>query len=156
MTMSDITNFLHLLATTTWIGGMIYINLVLNPSLAAIDPPQRGKLVGAAAKRFVFYANGSVLILLITGLMMTPSGLLFNFSTTYGLVLTLKHFLVLSMILIGLVITIFISPKLGSLAPESGGRPSPNFLRTQALLSRLAFINMVLGILVLLCVAILQ
>jgi putative copper export protein len=156
MTMSDITNFLHLLATTTWIGGMIYINLVLNPSLAAIDPPQRGKLVGAAAKRFVFYSFGSVLILLITGLMMTPSGLLFNFSTTYGLVLTLKHFLVLSMILIGLIITFFISPKLGSLAPQPGGKPSLDFLQTQALLSRLAFINMVLGILVLLCVAILQ
>jgi hypothetical protein len=43
-------DFLHLLATAAWIGGMIYIILVLMPSLTAIDPPQRGKLMGAAAK----------------------------------------------------------------------------------------------------------
>ena len=62
-----IRDFLHLLATAVLIGGMLYSILVLMPSLAAIDLPQRGKFMGVAGKRFSFFAWGSVVVLLITG-----------------------------------------------------------------------------------------
>ncbi len=43
-----IVNFLHLLATAIWLGGAIFIKLVLNPSLLEIDPQQRGRLMAVS------------------------------------------------------------------------------------------------------------
>jgi len=150
MTVSTITDFLHVLATTTWIGGMIYTNAVLMPSLSAIEPSQRGKLIGAVSKRFTLFAWSSIIILVITGFMVTPSGVLFNTSNTYGITLTIKHVVVLVMIVIGLLITFVISPKLMSLAPSADEKPAPDYLKAQGQLALLARVNLVLGILVLL------
>ena len=154
MLFTMINDFLHLLATVVWIGGLIYINLVLMPSLTAIDPPQRGKLSGAVAKRFTILAWCAVIILLITGYLKTPSGMLFNISNTSAVALTIKHILVLVMIAIGLLVTFVTAPKMKSLAPEPGEPPPPEFLKAQKQLSTLALTNMILGILVLLSVAI--
>ena len=155
MSMFDIIlKFLHLLATVTWIGGMIYTNLVLMPSLAAIDPLQKGKLLNALIKRFTILAWGSIIVLLVTGFLDTPSGMLFNISTFYGKVLALKHALVLIMVVIGVCITFVLGPKMKALAPKPGEKPPSELLKLQKQLSMLGLINMVLGVLVLLCVAI--
>ncbi|MFQ6089024.1 MAG: DUF4149 domain-containing protein [Candidatus Methanofastidiosia archaeon] len=150
-----ILDFLHTLATVTWIGGMIYANLVLMPSLEAIDPAQRGKLLGAAIKRFTILAWSSIIVLLVTGILITPSGMLFDISTFYGKVLTLKHVLIFVMIVIGVRVTFVLGPKMKALAPKPGEKPPPEIPKLQNQLEMLALINMILGILVLLCVAIL-
>ncbi len=155
MTISTIVNFMHLLATVTWIGGMIYVNLVLMPSLTAIDPPQRGRLLGAAARRFAILAWGSVVVLLVTGLLKTPPGQLFRPSTTYGAILALKHALTLLMVAGGLLVTLVIAPRMAALAPKPGEKPTPDYLRVQKQLSILGLANMVMGVAVLLCVVIL-
>ncbi len=149
MTLNTIINFLHLLATTTWIGGMIYINIVLMPSLSAIDPSQRGRLQGAVTKRFMYLSLGSLIILLITGFAKTPPQLLFNISGAYGIALTLKHLVILAMIVIGLLISFRLSPKMKSLSPAPGELPAEGFLKIQTQISVYAQINMVLGVLVL-------
>ena len=154
MTLSTINNFLHLLATVTWIGGMIYINIVLMPSLSAIDPSQRGRLLGATTKRFMLLSWGSIIILVITGLLKTPSQMLLNISGVYGISLTLKHFVILLMIVIGLLITFSLGPKMQSLSPTPGEQPTPGFLKMQNQLSVLARINTILGVSVLLFSAI--
>jgi uncharacterized membrane protein len=151
-----IRDFLHLLATAVWIGGMLYIVFVLMPSLTAIDPPQRGKLMGTAAKRFTILSWSSVLVLLITGYMKTPDGMLFDTSTTYGVTLTVKHFVVLLMMIIGVLIGFVIVPKIGKLAPKPGEPPSPDFLKAQKQLPVFAITNTILGIAVLLFVALLR
>lgn len=151
-----IRDFLHLLATVTWVGGMIYINLALMPALTAIDPPQRGKLMGAAGKRFAILSWSSVLILLITGYMKTPSGMLFEPSTGYGLTLTVKHLAILVMMIVGIYISMVIVPKLGTLAPKAGEPPSAAFIKVQKSLPVLSITNMVLGVVVLFCVALLR
>jgi uncharacterized membrane protein len=51
----NIINFLHLMATTVWIGGAIYIHFILFPALKQIDQQQSGKLQGIIAKRFSIY-----------------------------------------------------------------------------------------------------
>ena len=38
MTIESITSFVHILAATTWVGGIIYMVLVLLPSLETLDP----------------------------------------------------------------------------------------------------------------------
>ena len=155
MILSVISNFLHLLATVTWIGGMLFVNLVLMPSLTAIDPPQRGKLMGAIAKRFAILSWGSIVILLVTGVIVAPSQSLLNLSTAYGVTLFLKHLAVLAMIVIGVRTAFVIAPKMQSLAPAPGTPPSPAYLNVQKQFSLLARVNMLLGVLVLLLVAIL-
>jgi len=155
MTLTVILRFLHLLATVTWIGGMFTINLVLMPSLAAIDPPQRGKLLGAALERFKPLALGAMAVLLITGVLVAPPRSLLNLSTPYGVALALKHLVVLAMVVIGLMVPFVISPKMQSLAPAPGERPTPAFIQTQKQLSVLARVNMILGVVVLFLAAVL-
>lgn len=149
-----IIDFFHLLATVTWIGGMIYVNFVLIPSLPAIDPPQRGKLLGAVTKRFIIISWISIFILLISGVLLTLSEKLFNISTASGAPMTIKHILFLAMIVIGLLITFVLTPKLNALAPKPGEKPTTEFQKAQKRLSVLALTNMILGILVLICAAI--
>ncbi|NUO79724.1 CopD family protein [candidate division KSB1 bacterium] len=151
-----LVDFLHLLATVTWIGGMIYINLVLMPAMPVLSPPERGKLMGAASKRFALFAWGSIVILLLTGFYKTPEGMLFDVSADYSLTLTVKHVVVLTMIIIGIVISMVIVPKLGALAPKPQEAPSPAFIALQNRLKVLAIINMIMGFVVLLCVVLLQ
>jgi uncharacterized membrane protein len=155
MSIWSVISFLHLLGTVTWIGGMVYINLVLNPSLGVLDPPQRGKLMGAVAKRFGMLASGSAVILLITGFIRTKSELLFSLSSPEGVTLALKHLVVLSMLIIGFLTAIRIAPKMQSLAPLPGKPPTEDYLKAQKQISVLGQVGMILGILSLLLTALL-
>lgn len=156
MIAQTIINFLHLIATVTWIGGAIYMNLVLMPALNAIEPPARGKLMGAAAKRFTVLAWSSIIVLLVTGYMKTPTGMLLNTTETYGITLTVKHLLFLAMAGIGALITWGIVPKMNALAPKPGEKPSSEFVKVQKLLPKLSVTAMIFGIVVLLCVVLLK
>ncbi len=156
MSFAVINNFLHLLATVTWIGGMIFMTLVLFPSQTAIDPGQRGKLFGAIVKRFLIIVWASIIILLLTGLYKTPQSMLFNPEVRFGLWLTIKHIVILLMIFFGLLITFVLSPKLRKLAPKPGEQPSQEFIKTQKNMTLVARTNMTLGIIVLFCVSMMQ
>lgn len=156
MIFQTVVDFLHLLATVSWIGGMIYINVVLMPTLPALGPESRGTLMQAAAKRFAMVSWSSVVVLLLTGLQKTPTGMLFDLSTSYGITLTIKHILVLIMIGGGLFITFVIVPRMTALAPKPQEKPTVGFFKTQKQLQILAVTNMLLGIGVLFCVVLLK
>ncbi len=96
--------------------------------------------MGAAAKRFNIVAWSSIL-LLITGLIKTPTEMLLDTASTYGVVLTVKHALVLIMIIIGSVITFSVVPESRLLVPAPGERPSPGFSKVQQQLKTLATTN---------------
>ena len=145
----SIATFLHLVAAVTWLGGIIYINLVLLPILNTIEPFTAGKLMGENAKRFSIIAWVSIGLLIITGLMQLDADTLFDFSTDFGTFLTLKLITVLIMITIGLYITLQLAPKIRKLAPAEGDAPTPEFLNLQKRLPLLIRTNMILGILVL-------
>jgi len=149
MTVEHVANFFHLLATVAWIGGMLFMKLVLMPAMEAIDPPQRGRLMGVAAKRFTMVAWTSTIILLVTGFLKTPSQHLFDTSTTYGTLLLVKHVVIALMIVVGIVITFVVAPKLRSLAPAPGQPPSAGLVAAQGNLNVLSAINTVLGLVVL-------
>ena len=156
MLLQIIIDYLHLLATVTWMGGGVYINLVLMPSLTAIDPPARGKLMAAASKRFTIIAWSSIIVLLVTGYMKTPTGMLFNTTESYGMTLTVKHVLFLSMMVLASLIMFVVVPKMNALAPKPGEKPSPEFLKAQKQLPMLSVTTIILGIVVLLCVVLLK
>lgn len=156
MSVYALNNFFHLLATVTWIGGMIFMNFILYPAQSVISPPERGKLMGSLAKRFSIAAWISVIVLIITGLVKTPEGFLLNTSTTFGVWLTVKHIAIILMIIFGLYISLGLAPKLGKLAPKPGEQPRQEFLKTQALLGKFSITNMILGIIVLFCVSMMK
>jgi uncharacterized membrane protein len=151
-----IIDFLHLLATVAWIGGAIYMNLVLMPSLNIIEPPARGKLMGAVSKRFTILAWSSIVVILVTGYLKTPTGMLFNITETYGITLTVKHVLVLIMVVLVFLIMVVVVPKVNALAPKAGEKPSNEFIKAQKQLPRLSVTATILGIVVLLCVVLLK
>ena len=145
----NIINFVHLLATSIWIGGAFYIHFILLPSLRQIDPQQSGKLQGIIAKRFSLTAWTCIILLLITGYLKTPDGLLFDTSSEMGRILTIKHLLVAAVIIVGLFIAFYVVPNMRKNAPKPGEAPSTQFISYQKKLSSLATTNLILGLLVL-------
>jgi len=148
-----ILNFFHLLAAVVWIGGMLYATLVLMPAMEAIDPPQRGRLMGAVGQRFIPLVWISIAVLLVTGFLKTPAGMLFSLASIYGILLTVKHLVVLLMVINAALITFVLSPKMEKLAPPPGERPSPELGRVQGQLTNVSLFNTFLGVLLLLLVA---
>ncbi len=66
---------------------MVYTNLVLKPALGAIEPPQRRCKLGASTGRLTKLAWASIVVLVITGVVNTLEGSLFDTSTGYGVTL---------------------------------------------------------------------
>jgi len=81
--------------------------------------------------------------------------MLFDTSSDLGAILTVKHVLVLAMIIIGLNIALGVVPKLRAAAPKPGEAPSTDFFKNQRRLRTLATVNMVLGVLVVACASML-
>jgi uncharacterized membrane protein len=61
---------LHLLCAVLWVGGMFFAYVVLRPSLAAIDPPQRMLLQTRVHRRFFLVIWHAMPLILITGFAM--------------------------------------------------------------------------------------
>ena len=151
----SIVNFLHLIATALWIGGAAYAHIVLLPALKEIDPQQSGKLQGIIAKRFSVVAWGSIITLLITGFLKTPSDLLFDTTTDLGRILFVKHLFIGLVLAVGLTIGLSIVPNMQKNAPAPGQPPTETFLRYRNRLGRFAMINLILGLLVVACASML-
>ncbi|WP_291296012.1 CopD family protein [Elioraea sp.] len=58
---------LHLLAAIVWVGGMAFAILVLRPSLAVLEPPQRLLLHAHVFRRFFMIIWHAMPIILVTG-----------------------------------------------------------------------------------------
>ena len=91
--------WVHLLAAVVWVGGMVFLSLVLVPVLKQ-DPfaSQRGALIRAAAMRFRFVVWVAIAVLLMTGpllalhrgiLLADPAGWPSIFSVKLSLVILL-------------------------------------------------------------------
>lgn len=145
-----IVNFFHLLATAIWIGGAVFIQLILQPSLKLIDPQQSGKLFGVAVKRFSITSWICLGVLAVTGYIKTPERMLYDFSYSLGMFLAVKHTTIILVILVGLVMAFHVVPKLRKFTPKPGEAPSADFLRYQKRFGALAKVTIVLGLFVLL------
>ena len=66
----QIVVLLHLFATVTWIGGTIFLAVVLIPvTRRHIEPPSEGaRVLGIVARRFRVISYAAVAVLIATGL----------------------------------------------------------------------------------------
>lgn len=108
--------WLHLIATVTWIGGIIFILFIAIPSSKQVLGAESGKLMGEISKRFTPLVNYSIILLIITGFVLTGFNKQFSgigdFRNNWTVVLSLKHILVLGMVVIHFYRGLVLAPKI--------------------------------------------
>ncbi len=149
-------NFLHLLATVTWIGGMSTNILVVLPSTREVlEPAVSGRFIGAIMKRFRRIVYGSIITLVLCGVPLTLLNenyvSLGQFDNAWSQVVLVKHLFVTALVLLAVYSFEVLAPKVAKLAAKG---PSPELLKAQKLQLRLASTGFVLGLIILLITAI--
>ncbi|NJL95747.1 MAG: hypothetical protein HC915_19460, partial [Anaerolineae bacterium] len=94
--------FFHLVATVVWLGGMALLVLIIYPL-----SQRHGQFAGLAAAieaRFRPFANLSLFVLLVTGVVQTGAaenyGGLLDFSTPWSQAIFLKHLAFIGMVVV--------------------------------------------------------
>jgi putative copper resistance protein D len=149
---------LHMLATVVWIGGIVFMALVVAP--ATRDEPGGSRLFAAIRRRFAPLAGLSLAVLIVTGMVQLTSSTHYagflNLSNMWAQAILLKHIAVGGMIVTALYMNLVIHPDINRTAMLlSAGKAQPEEMtalsRRQ---SRAAQINLVLATVVLLFTAI--
>src|SRR3989304_2599089 len=157
-----ILDWLHLLATTVWIGGMAFNIGVLRPSLIVIEPAKRVKLVGAVLKRFIYFAWLSIAALILTGIFLGSGTSQALLNTNYGIALIIKHAIVVAMSVIVALVSFVFFPKLRMFLNNFDEKTSeatklpPELTTLLGKIVILVKLNLTLGVIVLLVTALLE
>jgi uncharacterized membrane protein len=143
----------HLIATVTWIGGIIFILLVAIPASQHILGSDAGKLMGEISKRFTPLANSSIFLLVITGIVLAGStrrsGIL-ALDTNWTRILIIKLLLFSGMVAIHFYRGLVLSPKIMKVASDT------EKASLQKLSLNLVKVNCGLGLMVLLVTGIMS
>ncbi|MBI2265682.1 MAG: DUF4149 domain-containing protein [Armatimonadetes bacterium] len=113
--------WLHLTAAVTWIGGMMFVVLVLVPIVKAEFPPEkRVQLVAAVGRRFRVVGWVSLTILILTGFynLWEVSGPGFMSNKTYLSYLTAKLVLVLIVLTLSILHDFYYGPRLENFSAD--------------------------------------
>lgn len=124
---------LHLLAVVVWLGGMLFLGLVITPALRDRPPAERAILLHVVGRRFLKIAWAALAILLVTG----PALWAFR-----GFVLTpamsAKLALVAVILLLSLLHDFLLGPRLVAQLQKGGeGKETLRLRHRVALLARL-------------------
>lgn len=119
--------WLHLLAAVVWIGGMLFLSLVLAPvmrSRAAV--PEWPAMFRTAALRFRWMVYGAIVVLLSTGpLLVYERGVLLLSPAGWPPALQLKLALVVVLLMLTAVHDLVLGPQMRSLAAKSDQMRTP-------------------------------
>jgi len=64
----ELALFLHILAAILWIGGMLFLTLVIAPFLQSMpDPTERSKIYQVVGKKYRTWGWAAIITLLVTG-----------------------------------------------------------------------------------------
>ena len=151
------SDVLHLMATAIWVGGLVYLVLLMR-SLSAAEPPLRAQLLGEVIPRFSRMAQFCVLTIVLTGAYTAwihiPSWSAFV-TTGYGWTLLTKIFLVLPLLAIGAVNLLVIKPQLRKSLLEQGEKALEATFGVLKRFRPLVQVEVVLGVVILLVVTVL-
>ena len=151
--------WLHVVAATTWIGGMVFVGAILVPLAQPLPPRDRAALLERVGVRFSFVAWVCIGVLLITGpwlllmrgrieLLLQPSAMM---GMAVGQVLLAKLGLIFFMVLLSLIHDFWLGPKLVE-APAGGENAvfedSTRLVSLRRGVAWLARANVALGLLV--------
>jgi len=140
-----LVTFLHDLFTAVWVGGLITLGITVLPSARKVlgVGPQTKQLMDVIQKRLSVLVYVSIVVLAVTGALQANRNPafqgMFSFGNPYSTVLTLKHILVLAMVAVALIRRLVLGRQSGPSTPSR-----------EKLSAGLLFINIALGIVVLL------
>ncbi len=149
---------IHIVATVVWIGGIVFMALVVIP--ATLNEPGSSRVLDAIQRRFTPIANLSLVVLILTGMVQLTANTHYvgflNFSNTWAKAILLKHLTVGGLILTALYMNLVLQPDINRNALLlAAGKASPDqvagLARRQ---SQLIQINLVLSLVVLFFTAI--
>jgi len=128
--------YLHIVSAMFWIGGMLFITLIIAPFLATIeDRRQRSAIYQVVGKKFRFIAWIAIIIMLVTGpvnlyyIGVTP-GMLFDGDfarSSFGMAIWLKIFVIILLLISSIAHDFWLGPK---------ARNSPNFSKIAKIMGR--------------------
>ncbi len=156
--------FLHLIATVVWIGGLMLMVLVVWPAARSALSAQDNsgtllRFFEGLRKRFTPFANLSLIILLVTGLIQMTldphyDGFL-QITSDWSRAILFKHIAVIGMIGTAAAMQWGVAPALerATLLTQRG-KDAPNLPTLQRRERTLTTINLLLGVIVLLFTAI--
>jgi uncharacterized membrane protein len=148
-----LSHFIHVMGTIVWIGGLLMTLLVILPgSKAALESqPMVGKLMKEVAKRFTPLANISILLLIATGIIIffydKNYTSFLDFENRWNVMLALKHFFVVTMIIIHFYRGLILNPKIERFSSPLNEKQTS---RLKKISLDLVKVNLALGIIVLL------
>ncbi len=164
MTLYLISVYLHILATVVWLGGMVFLALVVVPVVRTMQPPGIGaQAIRGVGRRFFPIAWTCLSTLLLTGIInldhrgITPWDVFSTqvLGTEFGKVLAFKLGLVAAVLTLSSVHDFYIGPRLlrlmeaaRSSAGEGPFAPPEDAVRLRRRLAFLARLNAVLALLV--------
>ncbi|HEY4691524.1 MAG TPA: CopD family protein [Anaerolineae bacterium] len=157
-----ISYFFHLVATVVWIGGLAAMALVVWPGLrhAIRDDVAFAHTIESIEARFRPLSGLSLAVLIITGLVqMTASknynGFL-NLSNLWAQAIFLKHLAIIGMIAVGVAMSFGVQPALqrNAMLAAHGVASEAEAVALRKRLDRLARVNLILGVVVLVFTAI--
>lgn len=142
-------DFLHLMATIAWIGGMFFNVLAVMPTVGKVlDTATAGRFMGSLMKRVRVIVYVSLLILFVTGIPMKIANpnyhhAIISFDGNWEIASFVKHVLVALLALMALYSFEVLSPAVGKLAAKG---PSPEMALLRQRQMKLAGLSFVLGI----------
>lgn len=143
--MMSVLIWLHVLAAVSWIGGTIFLSLVLAPSYRTLaSKPDAGALFRTSAKRFRLVVWGAVAVLFLTGPMLVLShGWPLFEPARWPSLLGIKMSLVAALLLMTLVHDLVLGPRVRAilaLSPDKRTASDQTILTTAAWLPRAALV----------------
>lgn len=137
--------WLHLIAAVGWVGGTIFLSLVLAPSYRALaSKPDAGALFRTSAQRFRLIVWGAVAVLLLTGPMLVLShGWPLFESARWPSVLGIKLLLVAALLLMTLAHDLVLGPRVRAilaLPPDQRTASDRTILAAATWLPRVALV----------------
>jgi uncharacterized membrane protein len=139
--------WVHLLAAVVWVGGMIFMTMVVGPYARRLPPEQRGELSDQLGRRFSIAGWACVAVLLLTGIgNLIQRGM--EWSPAFARALGVKLLLVGFMVLLTALHDFIFGPRSAVAAADPTKATEAEAARVRA--SWVAHINLVLALIVLL------
>lgn len=155
----QIAVFIHIIASITWLGGMLFLVMVMVPlTRREIDSPaEAARLLGQVGRKFRPVAWASIVLLVATGLYIATdqwrvsASDFFNGETYFLKVLQAKVGVVLIVIGLSIIHDFILGPRVTRQleALRQGGAPSATLRKSRRMLLILARVNMLLVLVIL-------
>lgn len=110
---------MHIMAALFWVGGMLFLTLVIAPFLSTLEPAKKSEIYKIVGTKFRFYGWIAIIILIVTGplnlyYMGVPFSSLFDpafHGTPYGRAVMMKLGFVVLLVLSSLFHDFYLGPK---------------------------------------------